>query len=912
MVVLMAHLRHTLGRAAALVIAVLVAATGFTVLTATARTSQLQVVGTVHAHSRSAYDILVRPRDSRSTAERTEGLIRGDFLSGIFGGITTRQYKRIKALRGVAVAAPVELVGYSLLTQTVAVDVTKLAGTTGTTAVKVQLQWGSDRGLTTIADHPQYVYTTANPVTGLDTLQYDFESETLPDGKTVLNCPLDTGPANPYFGNDRLNCWNRNPAEPGLTGSSYPPFEGVPSGHRVAYVDWPIPVLIAAIDPRAEAQLDGVKSAVVSGRYLAESDADGTDDEGNTAIPVLASNTLNEDATLTARATLLPTAAAAAITSGASAEKLDTLTAAAPAGPIVARFTAAQVYARLLTRLKEPATSTTPPVEVPAYWTGSTVTYADHHGTKTPATVTNPTSTWASQYYGTGFGPVPVTTLDRQFRTLTNHEAASDSHSPFPSLKTVGTFDPAKITGFDSLTAVPLGLFRTPSVTGATLASRAALGGQPLAPDGALTSYLQQTPTILTTLAGAEAFYDNRWNSSAAEDPISSIRIRVAGAIGSDAVSRARVQQVAAAIEAKTGLTVDVTLGSSPAPQTIDLPAGLHGRPALSLTQNWVQKGVTTAIVSAVNRKSAILFLLVLIVCALVVANAAFASVRARIPELAVLSCLGWRPRRLFTLVTDELLLLGVTAGMLSAVLAIPAGHLAGVHVTWARALIALPVAMLLAVLAGLLPALAAARAAPMEAVRATARAPRRAAPVRSVPGLAVASMARRPGRSALAAAGLAVAVAAFTLLLAVTLAFQGSVVGSLLGNAITVQVRGVDYAAVAAILVLSGLGVADVLFISITERAVEFATLRAVGWRERRLREMVLTEGVVLGLVGCAAGAVIGLFGAALFLAFTPRLVLGALLAFAVGLGIAVIASLLTLTGLSGLRTVEVLAGAE
>jgi putative ABC transport system permease protein len=262
--------------------------------------------------------------------------------------------------------------------------------------------------------------------------------------------------------------------------------------------------------------------------------------------------------------------------------------------------------------------------------------------------------------------------------------------------------------------------------------------------------------------------------------------------------------------------------------------------------------------------------------------------------------------------VTDELLLLGVTAGMLSAVLAIPAGHLAGVHVTWARALIALPVAMLLAVLAGLLPALAAARAAPMEAVRATARAPRRAAPVRSVPGLAVASMARRPGRSALAAAGLAVAVAAFTLLLAVTLAFQGSVVGSLLGNAITVQVRGVDYAAVAAILVLSGLGVADVLFISITERAVEFATLRAVGWRERRLREMVLTEGVVLGLVGCAAGAVIGLFGAALFLAFTPRLVLGALLAFAVGLGIAVIASLLTLTGLSGLRTVEVLAGAE
>jgi len=234
------------------------------------------------------------------------------------------------------------------------------------------------------------------------------------------------------------------------------------------------------------------------------------------------------------------------------------------------------------------------------------------------------------------------------------------------------------------------------------------------------------------------------------------------------------------------------------------------------------------------------------------------------------------------------------------------------VHVTWARALIALPVATLLAVLAGLGPAVSAARAAPMEAVRATARPPRRAARVRSVAGLAVTAMARRPGRNALAAAGLTVAVAAFTLLLAVTLAFQGSVVGSLLGNAVTVQVRGVDYAAAAAILFLSGIGVTDVLFVSLTERAAEFATLRAVGWRETRLRELVVVEGTVLGVVGCAAGALIGLAAAAAFLTFTPRLLLGALVAFATGLVIAVAASLLTLTGLRSQRTVEALAGAE
>jgi putative ABC transport system permease protein len=73
------------------------------------------------------------------------------------------------------------------------------------------------------------------------------------------------------------------------------------------------------------------------------------------------------------------------------------------------------------------------------------------------------------------------------------------------------------------------------------------------------------------------------------------------------------------------------------------------------------------------------------------------------------------------------------------------------------------------------------------------------------------------------------------------------AVVGTLLGNVVTVQVRGVDYVAVAATVILGVLAVADALLISIAERAPELATLRAFGWPEAALRRMVIS--------GCSGG---------------------------------------------------------
>ena len=148
-----------------------------------------------------------------------------------------------------------------------------------------------------------------------------------------------------------------------------------------------------------------------------------------------------------------------------------------------------------------------------------------------------------------------------------------------------------------------------------------------------------------------------------AKAPISAIRVRVADVGGYSERSAERVRLVAEQIAARTGLDVDITLGSSAAPQTVELPAGSFGRPMLRLTESWSALGVASIITQAVDRKSLVLFVLVLVVCVLFLANAVSAAVRDRRSELAVLSCLGWPVRRIAALILGEVALLGLIAG---------------------------------------------------------------------------------------------------------------------------------------------------------------------------------------------------------------------------------------------------------
>jgi putative ABC transport system permease protein len=180
----------------------------------------------------------------------------------------------------------------------------------------------------------------------------------------------------------------------------------------------------------------------------------------------------------------------------------------------------------------------------------------------------------------------------------------------------------------------------------------------------------------------------------------------------------------------------------------------------------------------------------------------------------------------------------------------------------------------------------------------------------RTLAGLAPLNLLRTPGRTALGALSLAIGVCALTLLLAATIAFDDVLVGTLLGDAVAVRVRGTDYVAVIATVLLGVAAVADVLFISIRERAAELATLAATGWDDRALARLVALEGAWIGALGALVGAAAGLAGAAVFAHALPAdLVLTTVAAAVAGTGLAAIAALVPAAGLRRIATVPLLA---
>jgi putative ABC transport system permease protein len=134
--------------------------------------------------------------------------------------------------------------------------------------------------------------------------------------------------------------------------------------------------------------------------------------------------------------------------------------------------------------------------------------------------------------------------------------------------------------------------------------------------------------------------------------------------------------------------------------------------------------------------------------------------------------------------------------------------------------------------------------------------------------------------------------------------------VGSLLGDAVAVQVRTVDYVAVIATVALGVLAVADVVFLGIVERGAELALIRALGWRERALGRMVVTEGVIIGLTGSLAGAALGLVAASRFAGQLPdSLYAVAATAVAAGVLVTALAALLPAQAVRRLPAAHLLA---
>lgn len=879
-----AQLRGRPRRTLALLAGVLVATTGFTLLSASAAVQQLRVDGAIEANYRPAYDILVRPKGSRTALEDERGLVRPNYLSGLFGGITMAQLDAVRATENVKLAAPIAMLGYTKVQVVQTIDLTDRVDPAARTQLfRLTPTWIADRGLTVIDDAPKYVYVTRNPVypekfvvgvqpSGRLYADGTVLPDSMPDCLTDLEVREDGSKVELCLMTGRLGGGSGTTATerthlvvrqilPDGRFSEPDPFGHQETDRMVVQVSWSVMMLAAAIDPAAEASLVDLDKATVAGRYLRDTDRptprpDSNPlpelDDSHTGVPVLAADRPYVDEQVQVSVDRLDAAAAASVAGKSQTDWAPALaeTLGAPSGP-PSRSSGSP-------RLDLDGTSLGASLDI-LYQSGPTSYTVAEDGTLRPRQVQLDPDLWQIPTSSTGQtfpDPPPPFAFDTGFRPVTRASDNAFGLGGATFVEPVGTFDPGRLRGFSPLSQVPLETYQAPQASGADAASRRALGGKPLQPNSNPAGYLATPPLILTTMAAVETLRTGQ------KAPLSAIRVRVSGVTGFNQASLDRVRSAALRIARTTGLDVDITMGASPAPQTVVLPAGRAGRPELRLSEGWARKGVAVVIVQAADRKSLALFGLILLVCALFLGNAVAAAVRDRRRELAVLACLGWPARRLAGVIFGEVAAVGLVAGAVAAGVALPLSRVAGAPVSGWHALLALPVGLGVAMLAAIPPALIAARARPGTAVHPTVLGVRRSRRRHTVLGLALANLWRVPGRTALGVVALALGIGALTMLVALAATFHDDVVGTLLGDEIAMRVRTVDVLAAAAAVGLGVLVVADVLYINVRERSAELAALWASGWSNRALLRLVGYEGLGIGVLGAVLGAGAGLLG--------------------------------------------------
>jgi len=431
-----------------------------------------------------------------------------------------------------------------------------------------------------------------------------------------------------------------------------------------------------------------------------------------------------------------------------------------------------------------------------------------------------------------------------------------------------------------------------------------------LTPTGFDLGLLTQPPLMLTNLDAARVLLG--------EHCISAVRVRVAGVEDMSEASRRRVEWVAKEIQARTGLCVDVTVGSSPTRREVfvagrpktETQAGISPLGYIELP--FVQKNVHLTIVGELNRGNLAILGAVLLVAVLYAFTHAATDVYSRRRDMATQRALGWRSGHVLRQVVVSSLVFGGLAAAAGVGLSFFLADWGGLYVPWARLLLIAGVALFVYLVGSLAPGMAAARVSPLPAMTqgeaggrmlwtprgGRAYAGRTGA---SVWGLAAGGFLARWRRHLLTLACLGVATALLAAFVLVTVRLRGVLCSTFLGQFLIIEVGPRHLLTAVLCLGLAGLAVAELMSLNVSERRGELELLAALGWRPTTLRLLIAAEGALAGLaggclgVGLAVYALAAYYGAAAIglippaLAVLPVLVLtgflGALLpALAVG----------------------------
>lgn len=420
----------------------------------------------------------------------------------------------------------------------------------------------------------------------------------------------------------------------------------------------------------------------------------------------------------------------------------------------------------------------------------------------------------------------------------------------------IGSFDPTLLDiSQDPLNELPMETYRPAH-------AELVLDGstQPVNPPKQLTppnntittseNFLEHPPMMLTTL-------DAAMDLALDDQPISAIRIKVDGVDDLSEESQEKVEQVAEEIERETALITDITLGSSPQPTLVHVPAINETEELGWVEQPWINIGASISIFRETKLGFSGLVLSVMAVAVIYVWASSLVSLLARRKEFAVLLSVGWRPSQLGRLLFTESIILGLLVAIVAWMMLGFVYVTEGATVDPVRFVFTGLFGLMVYLLGAIIPALIARNIRPYEAMRTgeISKTSNRLMPTKGIFSMALNHFIGKWKRSLLSVIAIALPTSLLAVFLFITFYLQGVMFTTWLGEYVALEVGPIHYTAIIVALAIAILTTAEMMWQNIAERQEEIALLKAVGWKNIHVRIFIWLEGLFSGWIAAVIG---------------------------------------------------------
>ena len=807
---------------------------------------------------RTSYDILVRPENANAFLDVSgQRLIEPNFLSGQPGGITRAQYETIQAIEGVEVAAPIAMIGYlpmGFITESDTISGDPEAPWVVYKDVKSVLVTDNVRTY----EGSQITYTIQDRVesiggsdNGLVFVTETGESISVPN---IMSVEANDGIQVRPMGKELLT--DRNGEVHFTHGFN-------------SQID--LYLLIAGIDPESENALVGLEDAITTGRYLEDQDQPNFD--FSWGIPVIANQNLYRKISVESNTFRVMLPEDEHLAAKLQENGLNYLLALPDEAlqltdiPSITDFFSQKLRATINV----------------AGCIGSSGEHSDVLALPSPVNYQQLDSfegydlVLEAQPVGlstvSAFKEVQLSQPEVSYRIpssvplrIRGPEGGYAELCFFP----VGAFNLDDLPG-SSLSEVPMETYSLPhAVLQYDLAGNAVNSTQ-IVPTNNYSGYLADTPALLMNLDSAELI-------SRREDFISAIRVRVSGIETIGEESQNRIEAVAEEIRARTGLQVDITLGSSPQNVLVKVPGYDDVEGLGYLEEHWARQFVGITIQREVNKEH-LLFLAALIISgSMYTLSSAYLNVTYQRKQIGLYKAMGWRSRDIINHINKFTWLFIAISLVFSALVSLALIHAGRVSFSIYRVFGTIIGLIILYVVGTLLAARQFTQQEPINLINSQDQ-------YQIVESKVKNSIRRNDFRSKLPSLlAMSSAVTLFVFVMAVVFYVPETLQGSLLGESISMKVEPFHIALTAIALIIGGLCIFQMLMTRVIERGREIGLVKAIGWRDKQVFWSFLKEGLGTSLQSAIIGTTIAI---AAFWLFYSRLPTNLVVLILLGIGI-------------------------